>query len=190
MIWLVLFRCVGAFIATADNRHAEDASIRSRRGAHPSFIRRNHAIKPSSSSLFATVTNTRGGDSNDNNYTSTESSSSNQQFDSLVEKAQRHLREKDADQAFATLAQAYGIDPTSTTIAALFESCLGLKIELAEELYSTWKNDAGRALSEAELTNLFQDRMGLSSLFIDKEEYDEAGIQLRKAIEEAQYWLS
>ncbi len=196
MIWLALLRCVGAFIASADNRHAEDASMRSRRGtstsfdAHPSFIRRNHAIKPSSSSLFAAVTNTRGGESNDNNYTPTENSSSNQQFDSLVEKAQQHLREKDADQAFATLAQAYGIDPTSTTIAALFESCLGLKVELAEELYSTWKNDGGRALSEAELTNLFQDRMGLSSLSIDKEEYDEAGIQLRKAIEEAQYWLS
>eukprot|EP00986_Skeletonema_menzelii_P020566 scaffold31656_cov160-Skeletonema_menzelii.AAC.1 len=188
MICLSLFRCVGAFVvAAADTRLAKDASVKSRRGSsfvHPS-LRRNLAIIRPSSSLF----DTRGGGSDDNSYISAESSS-NKQLESLLDKAQQHLREKDADQAFVTLAQAYGIDPTSTTIAALFESCLSLKVELAEELYSTWKNDAGNAPSEGELTNLFQDRMGLSSLFIDKEKYDEAGIQLRKAIEEAQHWLT
>ena len=167
--WLALFRCVGAFIIVAADRGSSFAP--------PSFRQRNYAIIKQSSSLF----DTRGGGSD---------GSSNTQLESLLDKAQQHLREKDADQAFATLAQAYGIDPTSTTIASLFESCLSLKVELAEEVYSTWKNDAGNAPSEKELTNLFQDRMGLSSLFIDKEHYDEAGIQLRKAIEEAQHWLT
>jgi len=187
MIWLALFRCVGAFITAANN--PVDASIlchcRGSSFLHPS--RNHHASRPSSS-LFATATTTRGGGGDDNNASA--ETSNNQKLESLVDKAQHHLREKDADQAFATLAQAYGIDPTSTTIAALFESCLGLKVELAEESFYKWKNTAGNALSEAELTNLFQDRIGLSSLFIDKEEYDEAGIQLRKAIEEANYWLS
>ena len=198
IIWLLaalLLRCVGAFTV---------ASIQM---FHPSpFVRRNHhhnhAINELSSSLlFATVTNARGGSSNEDDNISAEYSNhnNNKLVDSLLDKAQHHLREKDAGQAFATLAEAYGIDPTSTNIAALFESCLTLKVVLAEETFYTWKNatviaaakaEHHDALSEVELTNLFQDRMGLSSLFIDREEYDEAGIQLRKAIEEAHYWLS
>lgn len=209
MIWMALFRCVGAFLAAANTNSYPYAAacIRSRRDQlfffHPPFVSRNqNAInnKPPSS-LFATVTNTRGGGgNNDTNTLSAESNNNgNKQInrlDSLLEKAQHYLREKDADQAFATLAEAYGIDPTSTKIASLFESCLRLKVDLAEDAFYKWKNapDANAAgntaLSEAELTNLFQDRMGLSSLFIDKEEYDEAGIQLRKAIEEANYWLN
>lgn len=204
MIWMMalFFRCVGALIAAAKTIRYPNAasSIRGRRGPfvfHTPFVsgKQNDIISkpPSSFLLFATVTNTRGG-------SSSSSSKPINKLDSLMDKAQHHLREKDADQAFATLAEAYGIDPTSTQIAALFESCLRLKVVLAEESFYTWKNAtattttttdaAGNAPSEAELTNLFQDRMGLSSLFIDREEYDEAGMQLRKAIEEANYWLS
>jgi protein O-GlcNAc transferase len=200
MIWMVLIiRCVGAFIAAATSNNKGFLGR--------SSLLRAPTTKPSIDSsspflLFATVTNTRGGggNSSDDDVPSAETTT---RLDVLLEKAQCHLRERDANQAFATLAEAYGIDPTSTKIALLFESCLELKVLLAEETYYQWKNattttttdhhdgsDNNIALSETELTNLFQDRMGLSSLFIDKEQYDEAGIQLRKAIEEANYWLS
>ncbi|KAL9183990.1 hypothetical protein ACHAXT_002076 [Thalassiosira profunda] len=120
------------------------------------------------------------------------------ELNALLEQARRFLSDKDADGAFATLAQAYRIDPTSTKVAALFQSCLGLKVELAEKVYYGWKenldaNDnesVSSALSERELRGLFQDRMGLSSLYIDRELYDEAGVQLRTAIEEATFWLN
>jgi len=127
----------------------------------------------------------------------------------LLAKAQHFLSNKNADGAFATLAQAYGIDPTSSKISAMFEACLGLKVELAEANYYEWKEDhldssqnnksddsdsSAHAMhgfvSEKELNDLFQDRMGLSSLFIDREHYEGAGMQLRKAIEEAMFWLN
>ncbi len=116
---------------------------------------------------------------------------------SLLDQASEFLIHKDADGAFATLAQAYGVDPTSTKVSAMFESCLGLKVELAEEGYYRWKNGLEEEakqqtviISEKELNGLFQDRMGLSSLYIDREHYDEAGRQLRLAIEEATFWLN
>ena len=62
-----------------------------------------------------------GGNSSDYDVPSAETST---RLDVLLEKAQCHLHERDADQAFATLAEAYSIDPTSTKIALLFESCL------------------------------------------------------------------
>jgi predicted O-linked N-acetylglucosamine transferase (SPINDLY family) len=116
-------------------------------------------------------------------------------LDELLTRAQHFLAEKNADGAFATLAEAYGLDPTSSRISPMFEACLGIKVEVSEERFYKWKNTASdsvggnSAYSETELTNLFQDRMGISSLCIDKEQYDEAGIQLRKAIEESTFWL-
>ena len=196
---VLVFRCVGAFIAAATSNEGflGRSSLLRAPTTKASIIESSSPF-----SLFATVTNTRGGggNSSDDDVPAAETST---RLDVLLEKAQCHLHERDADQAFATLAEAYSIDPTSTKIALLFESCLELKVLLAEETYYQWKNatkttttdhydgsDNNIPLSETELTNLFQDRMGLSSLFIDKEQYDEAGIQLRKAIEEANYWLS
>ena len=199
MIWMVLIiRCVGAFIAAATTNKGFLG--------RSSLLRAPTTTKASIESsspllLFATVRNTRGGGGG-NSSDDVPAAGTSTRLDILLEKAQCHLSERDADQAFATLAEAYAIDPTSTKIALMFESCLELKVLLAEETYYQWKNatkpttdhydgsDNNIALSETELTNLFQDRMGLSSLFIDKEQYDEAGIQLRKAIDEANYWLS
>ena len=171
MILMALLHCISAFIVVGKNIIA--------------FTRRGSDVINPLSFTFASVSTTRGG-----GYDVENLERGNNKLDLLIEKAQHHLREKNADQAFATLAEAYGIDPTSTTIAVLFQSCLELKVELTEAILEKWKVDPeNNTISEAELTNLFQDRMGLSSLLIDKEEYDEAGVQLRKALEEANCWL-
>ena len=116
------------------------------------------------------------------------SDSSDTILDSLLSRARQSIREKWPDEAFSTLIEAYSIDPTSTTIAGLFQECLTLKVDL--QVLRREATDDGTNLSEAEINNLFQDRMGLASLCIDKEEYTEAGDQLRKALDETKSWLN
>jgi len=166
--------------------------------------------------LLSAITNTRGGDIQDDQPTAPSiqpSTPSDTTYASplveLLSKAQTHLDDKNADGAFNLLAQAFSIDPTSSKVSSLFEQCLGLKVELAEESYYTWKDDSLSVLStsnevvdssedsvaqvvftEVHLNELFQDRMGLATLYIDREYYDEAGKQLRLAIEEVTYWLN
>ena len=167
--------------------------------------------------LLSAITNTRGGDIQDDQPTAPSIQPSTTSSDTitylypleeLLSKAQIYLDNKDADGAFNILAQAFGIDPTSSKVSNLFEQCLGLKVELAEEMYYTWKDslivsstsnevvDSSEDVkeevifTEVQLNELFQDRMGLATLYIDREYYDEAGRQLRLAIEEAIYWLN
>ncbi len=151
---------------------------------------------------------------------SSSSRTKSNKLQNLIAQANQQLSERNANEAFSTLIQAYQIDPTSTEIAKLFESCLRLKVALAEEGFYRWKSGVGRSsidesiinkdknnnkktsdnddnnngnleeeFSEKRFANLFQDRMGLSSLLIDKEQYDEAGMQLRNAIDEANFWI-
>jgi len=163
--------------------------------------------------LLSAITNTRGGDIQDDQPTAPSMQPSTPSdtityispLEELLSKAQTHLSNKDADGAFNILAQAFGIDPTSSQVSSLFEQCLSLKVELAEESYYTWKDslsvsstsnqvvdssDDSVVFSEQQLNELFQDRMGLATLYIDREYYDEAGRQLRLAIEEVTYWLN
>ena len=174
--------------------------------------------------------NIRGGDIQHeppSSSTPSTSSSSTSQLESLLTQAQLHLTNKQPNDAFATLATAFRIDPTSTRISKMFEECLGLKVELNEVCYYSWKgglkknnsssfggdsshqqiddivylSDSGVvgvgddgtqqdvSFSEQQLNELFQDRLGLSTLYIDKEYYDEASLQLRSAIDEVTYWL-
>ena len=114
-------------------------------------------------------------------------------LESLLHQAENLINGKDANGAFALLAEAYQMDPTSSQIALMFQKCMEINVESSQTRFDQWKN-AGENnrfdFTENELTNLFQDRMGLASLCIDKEQYDEAGVQLRIAIEEASVWLN
>ena len=110
-------------------------------------------------------------------------------LDSLLSRARQSLDVNRPDEAFSTLIEAYSIDPTSTTIAGLFQECLTLKVNLQVQRHREAADD-GTDLSEAEVNSLLQDRMGLASLCIDKEQYTEAGVQLRKALDETKLWLS
>ncbi|KAL3816563.1 hypothetical protein ACHAXA_003803 [Cyclostephanos tholiformis] len=133
------------------------------------------------------------------------------ELESLLSRARHYLDVDDADGAFATLAEAYGIDPTSADVSAMFERCLSLRVEMARFDFHEREDgpnamapsapraderDGGDGIpvsnvvpSERRLRDLFQDRVGLSSLMIDRERYDEAGVQLRRAIDEATHWL-
>ena len=127
-------------------------------------------------------------------------SSSSSELQSLLTHARHCLVNKDTNGAFDTLALAYQIDPTLADITAMFEKCLALKVELAEDEYNEWRNDiaakkkhntdASLLYTEQSLHELFQDRMGLASLLIDKEHYDEAGKQLQLAIDQVTFWLA
>ena len=118
----------------------------------------------------------------------------------MLTHARHCLVNKDTNGAFDTLALAYQIDPTLADITAMFEKCLALKVELAEDEYNKWRNDiaakkkhntdASLLYTEQSLHELFQDRMGLASLLIDKEHYDEAGKQLQLAIDQVTFWLA
>lgn len=110
-------------------------------------------------------------------------------LDSLLSRARQSIDENRPDEAFPTLIEAYSIDPASTTIAGLFQECLTLKVNLQVQRHREAADD-GTDLSETEINNLLQDRMGLASLCIDKEQYAEAGGQLRKALDETKLWLS
>jgi len=165
--------------------------------------------------LLLAITNTRGGDIQDDQPTApsiqpsslpSNTASYLSPLEELLSQAQTHLSNKDADGAFNILAQAFSIDLTSSQVSRLFEQCLGLKVELAEERYYIWKDSlsvssnqvvdssedssAKVIFTEQQLNELFQDRMGLATLYIDREYYDEAGRRLRLAIEEATYWLN
>ena len=86
--------------------------------------------------------NIRGGDIQHeppSSSTPSTSSSSTSQLESLLTQAQLHLTNKQPNDAFATLATAFRIDPTSTRISKMFEECLGLKVELNEVCYYSWK---------------------------------------------------
>jgi len=112
---------------------------------------------------------------------------------SLILEADKLLSQKDVNGAFATLAKAYPMDPMSPKIAAMFQTCMEINIETAQSRFNAWLDTSEEIeddFSEEELTNLFQDRMGLASLCIDKEKYDQAGIQLNSAIKEASVWLN
>ncbi|KAL3783580.1 hypothetical protein HJC23_002084 [Cyclotella cryptica] len=115
-------------------------------------------------------------------------------LESLLSHAKRFISQRDTSRAFAVLMEAYPLDPTSSQIAAMFQSCMEINVEVAHDRFHRWRTDAEQenriSFSEEELTNLFQDRMGLASLFIDKEKYDQAGSQLRNAIEESSVWLN
>ena len=144
------------------------------------------------------LTAIRGGDNCDGTENgsadATGPASQQSKLHSLLSRAEQFLSEKDANGAFAVLAEAYLLDPTSSRIASMFQTCMKINVESAQQRFNIWSNKFGDdnaiEFSEVELTNLFQDRMGLASLFIDKEQYDEAGLQLRKAIEESSLWLN
>mgnify|MGYP003852623783 CR=1 FL=1 len=52
------------------------------------------------------------------------------ELESLLSRARHFLDIKDPDEAFETLAQAFRIDPTSSKVSAMFEACLGLRVDL------------------------------------------------------------
>ncbi|KAL7533235.1 hypothetical protein ACHAWF_004407 [Thalassiosira exigua] len=110
--------------------------------------------------------------------------------DALLARARRCLDLNDAEGAFVALAEAHGIDPTDPRLSSIFEACLRLKVTLGEGRRRRERKVGpdGRTAdrSERELSELFQDRMGLASLLVDGERYDEAGEQLRKAIGEVE----
>eukprot|EP00956_Cyclotella_meneghiniana_P004545 scaffold5584_cov76-Cyclotella_meneghiniana.AAC.15 len=110
---------------------------------------------------------------------------------SLLLRAEELLSQKDTNGAFALLAEAYPLDPTSSKIASMFQTCMEINVSLVQDRFNKWRSaNENQDFTAEELTNLFQDRMGLASLFIDREQYDEAGIQLQSAIEEASSWLN
>ncbi|KAL3789986.1 hypothetical protein ACHAWO_002040 [Cyclotella atomus] len=111
-------------------------------------------------------------------------------LETLLNQASQLLSRHDANGAFALLAEAYPLDPTSSRIASMFQKCMETNVDVAQRKFNDWKGSGDTDFSEGELNNLFQDRMGLASLCIDKEQYDQAGTQLRTAIEEASLWLS
>ena len=115
-------------------------------------------------------------------------------LESLLYQADKLLSVNDANGAFALLAEAYSIDPTSSRIALMFQKCMEINVESSQGKFCQWRDAEETSnrpdFSENELSNLFQDRMGLASLCIDKEQYDEAGVQLQMAIEEASVWLN
>ena len=191
--------------------------------SHPT--RCHHTTHPY---LLSAINNIRGGDIQHEPPSSTPSTSpsSTLQLESLLAQAQLHLTNKQPNDAFATLATAFRIDPTSTRISKMFEECLGLKVELNEVCYYSWKGGLKKnnssssggdssshqqesddilypdssgvvgddvtqdvSFSEQQLNELFQDRLGLSTLYIDKEYYDEASLLLQNAIDEVTYWL-
>lgn len=108
---------------------------------------------------------------------------------------------------FDILAQAFQIDPTSSKVSSMFMEYLKWKVEVAENNYYEWKKSRDfnnddlhnhnnfvhdedvTILPEKDMNEFFQDRIGLSSLYIDREQYDMAGKQLRLAIDEATFWI-
>ncbi|KAL7519878.1 hypothetical protein ACHAWX_006103 [Stephanocyclus meneghinianus] len=113
---------------------------------------------------------------------------------SLLSHAELLLSQRDTARAFEVLAEAYPLDPTSSQIASMFQSCMEINVDVVQNRFHRWRKSIGEEngghFTEQELTNLFQDRMGLASLLIDKENYDQAGLQLRNAIEETTIWLN
>lgn len=112
------------------------------------------------------------------------------ELESLLIQAEQLLSRKDANGAFALLAQAYPMDPTSPQIASMFQTCMEVNVETAQSKFNQWRDTGKAEFTEADLTDLFQDRMGLASLCIDKEQYDQAGVHLRTAIQDASLWLN
>lgn len=100
---------------------------------------------------------------------------------------------------FDILARAFQIDPTSSKVSGMFMEYLRWKVEVAEIKYYEWKrwcdfnnnvhNEDGAIFPEKDMNEFFQDRIGLSSLYIDREQYDMAGKQLRLAIDETTFWI-
>ena len=140
-----------------------------------------------SCTVFASI---RGGDSADSSVDTNQATLEPQaKLESLLLQADELLAQKDANGAFALLAQAYPMDPASSQIASMFQKCMEININVARNRFNRWKDAKETEFTEGELTNLFQDRIGLASLCIDKEQYDQAGIHLRTAIEDATLWL-
>lgn len=117
---IFLRACVGALAVAAS---APSSSLAFTAHHHHRQCRTNQADGPNSSShLHSFLFAVRGGSVENNDVSPTSSSSPTMsKLGTLLAQAQQHLQNKDADGAFATLAQAYGVDPTSSKVSALFE---------------------------------------------------------------------
>ena len=162
-----------------------------RKNGHRQIIRNRWHTRNRSCPALASI---RGGDSVlQPNLDKNASSLDPPDFEmrSLLLRAEELLSQKDANGAFALLAEAYPMDPTSSKIASMFQTCMEINVSMAQDRFNVWRYaKENQDFTAEELTNLFQDRMGLASLFIDREQYDQAGMQLRSAIEEASLWLN
>jgi len=107
----------------------------------------------------------KGGFSGENDKDD-ENLNSKNRIQTLVNQAQSLLKERDVDGAMGTLSEIYSLDPNTSGVLRLFESCLRLRVDIGL--------DANQ--------NVVQDRFGLASLLLDQERYEEASVQLQHIV--------
>ena len=86
-------------------------------------------------------------------------------IETLLQRAKSQTSQRKTDAAFQTLSEIYAIDPNTIGLNALFEECLKVKVE-----------DGGNA----------RDLMGLASLLVDGERYEEASFYLHQILSTGQ----